>query len=87
MKVWIDRDICQADLPACLSCLSHLVRYGSPEHACISDYELNGTRDLTIFTCGEGQSREPLVIPKPLVDMVVYEFREGVLAPKIEIEF
>ena len=87
MKVWIDRDICQADLPQCLTCLSHLVRHGSPEHVCIPDYDLNGKRDLTIFTCGEGQNRDPLVIPKLLVDMVVHEFRDGVLAPKIEIHF
>lgn len=87
MKVWIDRDICTAELSTCIGCLSQLVRTGASEHACIVDYEGNGSKDLTIFTLSEGQAREPLVIPKTLVDMVAYEFRGGAMAPKIEIEF
>lgn len=87
MKVWIDRDICEGDLSGCLACLTQLVRTGTADHACIADYEGNGSKDLTIFTLSEGEAREPLVIPKELVDMVVYQLREGVFAPKIEIEF
>ena len=87
MRVWIDRDVCQGDLSTCMSCLIQLARTREPEHNCIMDYDLNGSKDMTIFMYSEDQKREPLVIPKALVDMVVYEFREGILAPKIEIKF
>ena len=87
MRVWIDRDVCEGNLSACISCLLHFVRTADSEHTCIMHYEGNGSKDMTIFMHSENQDREPLVIPKQLVDMIVYEFKEGVLAPKIEIEF
>jgi len=87
MKVWIDRDICEGNLSSCLSCLLHLVRTGEAEHACIMRHEGNGSKDMMIFMYSESQDREPLVIPKQLVDMIAYEFKDGILAPKIEIEF
>lgn len=86
MKVWIDRDICEANLSTCISCLLQLVRTGIAEHDCIVQHEGNGSKDMTIFMHSESIDREPLVIPKQLVDMMVYEFKDGVLAPKIEIE-
>lgn len=73
MKVWIDRDKCEANLSTCLSCFGQLVRTGIPDRACIMDYEDNGSEDMTIFMRSEGVDREPIVIPKDMREMVAYE--------------
>ena len=49
--------------------------------------EPSDSKEITIFLHAEQANRAPLLVPKELVDMIAYEFREGVLAPKIEIEF
>jgi len=86
MKVWIDRDICRADLPTYLGCLDQIVHSGTSEHACITEFESDGSKDLIVFTHSEGQDREPLIIPQTLLNMIAYEYREGVLAPKVELD-
>lgn len=73
MKVWIDRDKCEANLSTCLSCFGQLVRTGVPDRACIMDYEDDGSEDMTVFMRSEGEDREPIVIPKDMREMVAYE--------------
>ena len=87
MKVWIDRDFCEAKLSSCLFCLSQLARTGRAGHACIKDYAHDGSKTMAVFAYLKGQDWEPFLVPKELLDMIAYEYREGVLAPKIEIEF
>jgi hypothetical protein len=73
MKVWIDRDTCEANLATCLSCFGQLVRTGVPDRACIIDYEDDGSEDLTVYMHSEGQDREPIVIPQDMRELVAYE--------------
>jgi hypothetical protein len=73
MKVWIDRDTCEANLATCLSCFGQLVRTGVPDRACIMDYEDDGSEDMIVYMHSEGQDREPLVIPKEMRELVAYE--------------
>jgi hypothetical protein len=40
MKVWLDRDPCEANLATCLSCFGQLVRTGVLDRACIMDKEV-----------------------------------------------
>ena len=87
MKIWIDREICQGNLTECLLCLIHAARTGAANNACIIACEPSNSKKITIFLHAERNNRAPLLVPKELVDMIAYEFREGVLAPKIEIEF
>src|SRR5688500_2395014 len=73
MKVWIDRDICEANLATCLSCFGQFMRTGVPDRGCILNYEEDGAETLTIFMHSEGQDHEPIVIPKEMREMVAYE--------------
>jgi hypothetical protein len=73
MKVWLDRDTCESNLSACLSCFGQFVRTGSVDRGCILAYEEDGSETLTIFMHSEGQDREPMIIPKEMRDMVAYE--------------
>jgi len=73
MKVWIDRDTCESNLSACLSCFGQFARTGAPDRGCIVDYEEDGSEDLTIFMHSEGQDHEPIIIPKDMREMVAYE--------------
>ena len=73
MKVWIDRDTCEANLATCLSCFGQLVRTGVPDRACIIDYEDDGSEDLTVYMRSEGQDRDPIVIPEDMRELVAYE--------------
>ena len=73
MKVWIDRDTCEANLATCLSCFGQLVRTGVPDRACIIDYEDDGSEDLIVYMHSEGQDREPIVIPEDMRELVAYE--------------
>jgi hypothetical protein len=73
MKVWIDRDKCESNLSACLSCFGQFVRTSVPDRGCIVDYKDDGLETLTIFMHTDGQDREPLTIPKEMREMVAYE--------------
>ena len=73
MKVWIDRDTCDSNLSACLSCFGQFVRTGDPDRGCIVKYEDDGSETLTVFMRSDGQDREPLIIPKEMRDMVAFE--------------
>jgi hypothetical protein len=73
MKVWIDRDTCDSNLAACLSCFGQLVLTGVPDRGCIMKYEEDGSETLTVFMHSDGQDREPLIIPKEMRDIVAYE--------------
>ena len=73
MKVWIDRDTCDSNLSACLSCFGQMVLSGVPDRGCIVKYEDDGSETLTIFMHSDGQDQEPLVISKEMRDMVAYE--------------
>jgi hypothetical protein len=73
MKVWIDRDTCESNLSACLSCFGQFVRTGAPDLGCLLEYEDDGSETLTIYMHSEGEDREPMVIPPEMRDMVAYE--------------
>ena len=73
MKVWINRDKCDSNLSACLSCFGQFVRTGVPDRGCITDYEDDGSEDLTVYMISDGLEREPIVIPEAEREMVAYE--------------
>jgi hypothetical protein len=73
MKIWIDRDTCDSNLSACLSCFGHLVLTAVPDRGCIVQYEDDGSENLTIFMRSDGQDREPLIIPPHMREMVAFE--------------
>lgn len=73
MKVWINRDRCEANLATCLSCFGQFVRSNVPDRGCIVETEDDGSEDLTIFMHSDGQDREALIIPRTQRDMVAYE--------------
>jgi len=73
MKVWIDRDSCDSNLSACLSCFGQLVRTGVPDRGCITDFEDDGSEDMTVYMYSDGEERDPIVIPEEMREMVAYE--------------
>jgi hypothetical protein len=73
MKAWMNRDKCDSNLSACLSCFGQFVRTGAPDRACIMDFEENGSEDMTIYMFSEGEEREPIFIPKAERETVAYE--------------
>ena len=73
MKVWIDRDTCDSNLSACLSCFGQLVRTGVPDRGCITDFEDDGSEDMTVYMFSDGEEREPIVIPKEDRELVAFE--------------
>jgi hypothetical protein len=73
MKVWIDRDTCDSNLSACLSCFGQLVRTGVPDRGCITDFEEDSSEDMTVFMFSDGQEREPIVISKEDRELVAFE--------------
>lgn len=73
MKVWINRDKCESNLSACLSCFGQLVRTGVPDRGCIMDHEDDGSEDMTVYMFADGEEREPIVIPKEDRELVAYE--------------
>lgn len=73
MKVWINRDACEANLATCLSCFGQFVRSGVPDRGCITNTEEDGVEDLTIFMHSDGEDRPPIVIPKDQRELVAYE--------------
>ena len=87
MRVWVDRELCEGNLSQCLSCFNDLSRTGVAEHACIREFSHDGSKDITVFSYVKGHDWVPFIIPKTLLDMVAYQYRDGVLAPKIKLEF
>ena len=73
MKVWINRDTCESNLSACLSCFGQLVRTGVPDRGCIMDYEDDGSEDMTVYMFSDGEEREPILIRKADRELVAYE--------------
>ncbi|MCI0564703.1 MAG: hypothetical protein MN733_40055 [Nitrososphaera sp.] len=73
MKVWINRDKCDSNLSACLSCFGQFVRTGVPDRGCITDFEENGSEDVMVYMFSDGQEREPIFIPKEEREIVAYE--------------
>jgi hypothetical protein len=73
MKVWMDRDKCESNLSACLSCFGQFVRSGVPDRGCITNYEDDGVEDMTIYMISEGVEREPIFISKEDRELVAYE--------------
>jgi len=73
MKVWIDRDSCESNLSACISCFGELVRKGSIDRGCILDVEDDGTEDITVYMQSEGKEQEPIFIPADMREIVAYD--------------
>jgi hypothetical protein len=73
MKIWIDRDTCDSNLAACLSCFGQLLITGTPDRGCIVNYEDDGSEDFTIFMHSDGEDHEPLFIPADMREMVAFE--------------
>ena len=73
MKVWLDRDLCEANLATCLSCFGQLMRTGIPDRACILETEDDGSEDMTVYMRSDGEEREPIVIPQDMREIVAYE--------------
>ena len=73
MKVWMDRDKCESSLSACLSCFGQFVRSSVPDRGCITNYEDDGTEDMTVYMISEGVEHEPIFIPKEDRELVAYE--------------
>jgi hypothetical protein len=72
MKIWLDRDTCDANLATCLSCFGQLARTGIPDRGCIVNFEEDNSEDLTIFMKSEGYE-ETIVIPEDMREVVAYE--------------
>jgi hypothetical protein len=72
MKIWIDRNLCEANLAACESCFGQLVRTGVPDRGCIIAYEDDGSETLTIYLRSE-EHEEMLVIPPEMRELVAYD--------------
>ena len=72
MKVWIDRDTCESNLSACLSCFGELL-HGKTDRACILDIEDDGTDDVTVYMRSDGVEHDPFVIPADMRDTVAFE--------------
>ena len=63
-----------------------VARNSAQSCACILAVEQRSLKEITIFTHAECLEREPLVIPKLLLDLIAFEYKEGVLAPIIELD-
>jgi hypothetical protein len=73
MKVWIDRDTCDSNLSACLSCFGQLLLTGAADRACIVNVEEDGSEDVTVYIHSEGEDHGPILIPKDMREMVAFE--------------
>ncbi len=73
MKVWIDRDSCESNLSACLSCFGQLVRIGVPDRGCIIHFEDDGLEDMTVYMYSDGEEREPVFISAEDRELVAFE--------------
>jgi len=73
MKVWIDRDTCDSNLSACLSCFGELMAHGKVDRGCVLNWEEDGTDDVTLFMHSDGADHGPYVIPADQRELVAYE--------------
>jgi len=73
MKIWLDRDTCDSNLAACISCFGELMVRGKTDRGCILDTEDDGTEDVTVYMRSEGQERDPIFIPADMRQMVAFE--------------
>lgn len=73
MKVWLDRDTCDSNLSACISCFGQFIRTGVPDRGCILQVEEDGSEDITVYMHTDGEDHEPIVITKDARELVAYE--------------
>ena len=73
MIVWIDRDTCESNLSACISCFGQLMIKGVPDRGCILDTEDDGSEDITVYMRSDGADHGPYLIPADQREMVAYE--------------
>ncbi len=73
MIVWIDRDTCNSNLSACLSCFGELVVHGKIDRGCILDTEDDGSEDITVYMRSDGEDHGPYVVPADQRELVAYE--------------
>jgi hypothetical protein len=73
MKVWIDRDTCDSNLSACLSCFGQLMITGAADRGCIIDHIEDGSDDITVYMRSGGEDHGPYVIPADQRELVAYE--------------
>jgi len=59
MIVWIDRDTCDSNLSACLSCFGELMVRGKTDRGCILDTEDDGSEDVTVYMRSGGEDHGP----------------------------
>ena len=72
MKVWIDRDACESNLSACISCFGELMQ-GKLDRGCILDVEDDGTDDVTVYMRSDGVEQNPILIPADMRETVAFE--------------
>ena len=72
MKVWLDRDTCDSNLSACLSCFGELMR-GKIDRGCILEVEDDGTEDVTVYMRSEGVEHDAILIPADMRETVAFE--------------
>ena len=73
MKVWIDRDTCESNLSACISCFGQLLRTGVPDRGCITDFEEDGSDDVVVYMHSDSEDHEPIFIAAKDRELVAYE--------------
>lgn len=73
MIVWIDRDTCDSNLSACLSCFGELMVRGKTDRACILDTEDDDSEDVTVYMRSGGEDHGPYVVPAEQRELVAYE--------------
>ena len=73
MIVWIDRDTCDSNLSACLSCFGELMVRGKTDRGCILDTQDDGSEDVTVYMRSGGEDHGPYVVPADQRELVAYE--------------
>jgi hypothetical protein len=73
MKVWIDRDTCDSNLSACLSCFGELMARGKVDRGCVLEWEDDGAEDVTLYMRSDGADHGPYVVPADQRELVAYE--------------
>ena len=73
MIVWIDRDTCDSNLSACISCFGELMAHGKFDRGCILDTQDDGSEDITVYMRSDGKDHGPYVVPADKRELVAYE--------------
>ena len=73
MKVWMDRDKCDTNLAACLSCFGQFVRTGVPDRGCIMNFEDDDSEDIMVYMHSDGKDQKPIFIPEDMREIVAYD--------------